>query len=1012
MVYLRESTATAVLVGPFLDQTDGYTTEESLTVASIDVRLYKFTNTHPISDVTITPAASGSSHDMEHVAKGYYSLELTTTDTNTQGRMVLSANISGALPVWQEFMVVRSNVYDSFYLEAGTDLLQVDLRQVNNSTTPAGNLEDDYNGTGYSKSNSTIGTATSVTNQVTADVQQWDGTNVSLTGTLPAVDTTAISGSTTAANNLEEVFDGDGTGGPMRVSTLNVEQIIASTSAGSAVSITSSHATAPAVNITGHIGIHSTGNGAEGILVDGNTNGATICGYSGNGISALSQLSGDGIYAEGASATGGNSHHGIQAVGGSSTTSGDGGHGFFADGGAAAGTDTGGHGILAEGGSGGTSDHGNAIRAISNSTAIYAASNSSGHGIYAAGGATTGHGIYALGTSNTVAAHGIRAVGANDGHGVSAEGEGIGDGINSQGGATGDGIFAQGGATSGNGLTLVAQDSTNGDGIAATGDGTGAGISAIGESGGNGIYTIGGIGIKIVGQDSDGIESTGASSGHGFQAVGGDSGSGIVATAGNTASGAGFLATGSTNGGAGIEAEGDGGNAGIYAHVNGGGGAGFRAAGGANGIEAQAASNGHGFHSVGDGSGHGIFASADQSSGTGSGFYALGGDSSGYGIYAQATDAVRFAGTATGLIVVGGSGEAAFFDGATHGIYTEGNSGDGIRSVSIAGNGNGIYALAQGSGHGIFASADQSTGTGHGLYALGGDSSGSGIQATSGTGSPGIVGTSSTGVGIRGNGGTDSHGIGGFGNGNGSGIYGVGGDGTGDGILGQADADGSGAGIHAAGSDTGGHAFSATSGSSGGDAIYANANSGGYGMRIISSNTSAAFFDGGTYGIDIEGNNGDGVRFRSLSGNGSGIALIGNGSGHGIYSVSGDGSGHGIFALGGDETGTGDGIRAQGGPDGGAGIHARADGGDDNGMTLTKDGSGKDIDADEIDNIPTLSTTVDGTTLETIYEYTMAMANGKYDLDTPSVGNIRFYERDNATPLFDVDVTKTGRTRL
>ena len=55
----------------------------------------------------------------------------------------------------------------------------------------ADNLELDYDGTGYAKTNSTVGTVTSVTNQVSADM-------------------TAISGDTTAADNFETMLDGTG----------------------------------------------------------------------------------------------------------------------------------------------------------------------------------------------------------------------------------------------------------------------------------------------------------------------------------------------------------------------------------------------------------------------------------------------------------------------------------------------------------------------------------------------------------------------------------------------------------------------------------------------------------------------------------------------------------------------------------------------------------------------------------------------------------------------------------
>lgn len=127
MNYLRQSTATAILAGPFLSSSDGFTAQSALTVASIDTDLYKFSNSHPLTKTDITLAASGSANDCAHVANGYYSVELTSGNTDTLGRCLLSLNISGALPVWHELTVLSAQVYDS--LIGGGDLLQVDLTQ-------------------------------------------------------------------------------------------------------------------------------------------------------------------------------------------------------------------------------------------------------------------------------------------------------------------------------------------------------------------------------------------------------------------------------------------------------------------------------------------------------------------------------------------------------------------------------------------------------------------------------------------------------------------------------------------------------------------------------------------------------------------------------------------------------------------------------------------------------------------------------------------------------------------
>ena len=87
MRYLKQSTATAVLIGPFLDETDGRTPETALTVASIDADLYKFSDTHPLTKTDLTLTASGGSNDCQHVANGFYSLELTSGNVDTLGRL-------------------------------------------------------------------------------------------------------------------------------------------------------------------------------------------------------------------------------------------------------------------------------------------------------------------------------------------------------------------------------------------------------------------------------------------------------------------------------------------------------------------------------------------------------------------------------------------------------------------------------------------------------------------------------------------------------------------------------------------------------------------------------------------------------------------------------------------------------------------------------------------------------------------------------------------------------------
>lgn len=125
--WLKQSTAVTIKLGPFVSNSDGYTPQTSLTISQADIRLTK--NGGAFAQ---TNNAAGATHD----ENGYYGVPLDTTDTNTLGTLRVAVNESGALPVWQDFMVVPSNVWDSLF---GSDKLQVDAVEINSSATN-GNL--------------------------------------------------------------------------------------------------------------------------------------------------------------------------------------------------------------------------------------------------------------------------------------------------------------------------------------------------------------------------------------------------------------------------------------------------------------------------------------------------------------------------------------------------------------------------------------------------------------------------------------------------------------------------------------------------------------------------------------------------------------------------------------------------------------------------------------------------------------------------------------------------------
>ena len=112
--WLRQSTTASVPIGPFLDSTDGNTIEGGLTITQPDIRLKKNGGDW---------AQKAAAQTLTHEENGYYEVLLDATDTNQLGLLRLAVHESGALPVWEDFLVVPANVWDSLF---GADQLQVE----------------------------------------------------------------------------------------------------------------------------------------------------------------------------------------------------------------------------------------------------------------------------------------------------------------------------------------------------------------------------------------------------------------------------------------------------------------------------------------------------------------------------------------------------------------------------------------------------------------------------------------------------------------------------------------------------------------------------------------------------------------------------------------------------------------------------------------------------------------------------------------------------------------------
>lgn len=130
MQFLKQSTSATVVLGVFVDDTDGKTAETGLTISQADIRLSKngaaFAQTNNAAGAT-------------HMENGYYSVPLDTTDTATLGRLTVAVSESGALPVYREYMVLTANVFDTL---CSTDTLQADLTQIGGVAQSATDLKD------------------------------------------------------------------------------------------------------------------------------------------------------------------------------------------------------------------------------------------------------------------------------------------------------------------------------------------------------------------------------------------------------------------------------------------------------------------------------------------------------------------------------------------------------------------------------------------------------------------------------------------------------------------------------------------------------------------------------------------------------------------------------------------------------------------------------------------------------------------------------------------------------
>lgn len=128
MILVKQSTGATIPLGPFVDEVDGKSAETGLTISQADVRLSK--NGGAFAQKNESSASS-------HMENGIYAVVLDTTDTNTLGRLRIHVHESGALPVWEEVMVLTANTWDTLF---GSDRFEVDVKEIDSVVAAAQNL--------------------------------------------------------------------------------------------------------------------------------------------------------------------------------------------------------------------------------------------------------------------------------------------------------------------------------------------------------------------------------------------------------------------------------------------------------------------------------------------------------------------------------------------------------------------------------------------------------------------------------------------------------------------------------------------------------------------------------------------------------------------------------------------------------------------------------------------------------------------------------------------------------
>jgi hypothetical protein len=101
--YLKQSTATQVTVELVSELTGGFTTSDI--TGSVEFQIVKHTDSGAVTETFIYSTDSGGSNDLQCDAQMTCNFELTTTNTDTLGRLHLAWRGTDIYPGWKDFTV-------------------------------------------------------------------------------------------------------------------------------------------------------------------------------------------------------------------------------------------------------------------------------------------------------------------------------------------------------------------------------------------------------------------------------------------------------------------------------------------------------------------------------------------------------------------------------------------------------------------------------------------------------------------------------------------------------------------------------------------------------------------------------------------------------------------------------------------------------------------------------------------------------------------------------------------